>query len=252
MDTTRFQFISPATFESYRTIVAPLAELCWPEFMLHDPISNEHWGALFESFPDYQFGIYDTGSDRVAAMGNSVPLNWDDDIKNLPEKGWDWAFEQAVHDHRTGLEPNIQCAIQIAVHPEYQGQGLSKSMVRAMRAVGISKGFQGLIAPVRPNQKKLYPLTDIDHYIGWKTKDGQPFDTWIRVHIKAGAKIVKVCHQSMVIRGKIADWESWTSLKFSESGRFIIPGALNPIEISLEKDDGLYVEPNVWIFHELT
>lgn len=104
MDTKRFQLIAPATFEGYRTMVAPLAEICWPEFMLHDPIANEHWGALFESFPDYQFSLYDTDSD----------------------------------------------------------------------------------------------------------------------------------------------------LKFSGGGRFIIPGALNPVEMNLEKDDGLYVEPDVWIFHELT
>ena len=125
-------------------------------------------------------------------------------------------------------------------------------MVQAMRTIGKSKGFHSLIAPVRPNQKNRYPLTDIDRYITWKTDDGQPFDAWLKVHKQAGARMIKVCHRSMVISGKRTEWESWTNLKFQESGQYIIPGALNPIEINLEKDEGLYVEPNVWILHNLS
>ncbi len=92
----------------------------------------------------------------------------------------------------------------------------------------------------------------MDRYITWKTGNGQPFDAWLRVHEQAGAKIIKVCHRSMVIRGNRAEWEGWTSMKFPESGKYVIPGALNPIEMDLEKDRGRYVEPNVWMIHELS
>ncbi len=141
MDLTRFQIITPATRGDYRQIVAPLAEACWPEFMLHDPVADEYWSALFERFSDYQFGMFDNQSRCIAAMGNSVPLQWTGDLNNLPEGGWDWAFEEAVHDHQRGLKPNIQCAIQIAIHPEYQGQGLSNVMVQAMRSMQNLKAF---------------------------------------------------------------------------------------------------------------
>ena len=40
-------------------------------------------------------------------------------------------------------------------------------------------------------------------------------------------------------------------MKFPQSGRYIIEGALNPIEIDIEKDEGVYIEPNVWIVHEV-
>jgi hypothetical protein len=40
-------------------------------------------------------------------------------------------------------------------------------------------------------------------------------------------------------------------MKFPQSGEYIIPGALNPIEMNIEKDEGLYIEPNVWIVHEV-
>ena len=207
MDPTRFQIITPSTDNDYRKLVGPLAEACWPEFMLHDPIADEYWSALFERFSDYQFGMFDTQSHQIAAMGNSVPLQWNDHLDNLPEEGWDWGFEEAIYGHKRGRDPNIQCAIQIAIHPEYQRRGLSKAMVRAMRNIGKSKGFQSLIAPVRPNQKSLYPLTDMDRYLIWKTDDGRPFDAWLRVHKEFGAEIIKVCHRSMLISGSRRDWE---------------------------------------------
>jgi hypothetical protein len=40
-------------------------------------------------------------------------------------------------------------------------------------------------------------------------------------------------------------------LKFPQSGEYIIYGALNPIEMNIEKDEGTYIEPNVWIVHEI-
>jgi hypothetical protein len=34
-----------------------------------------------------------------------------------------------------------------------------------------------------------------------------------------------------------------------ESGTYVVPGALVPIEIDRERDEGVYVEPNVWMVH---
>jgi hypothetical protein len=94
-------------------------------------------------------------------------------------------------------------------------------------------------------------LISIDDYIAWKTIDDLPFDAWLRVHARVGARIIKPCHESMVIRGNRAEWETWTGMNFPQSGTYHIPGALNPIEMDLERDEGIYVEPNVWVVHEL-
>ena len=187
----------------------------------------------------------------MAAMGNSLPFHRDKELSELPEVGWDWVFLQAIADHKNGVKPNIEFAIQIAIHPDYQSQGLSMQMVEAMRAIGKSKGFKNLVAPVRPNQKSQYPLIRIDDYITWKNDDGLPFDAWLRVHARAGARIIKPCHEAMTIRGTRADWEEWAKLKFPQSGEYIIPGALNPMAMDVEKDEGVYVEPNVWLVHEI-
>jgi hypothetical protein len=66
-----------------------------------------------------------------------------------------------------------------------------------------------------------------------------------------GARIIKPCHEAMIISGTRADWEGWTGLKFPQSGTYYIPGALNPMEMNVEKDEGVYVEPNVWMVHSL-
>jgi GNAT superfamily N-acetyltransferase len=251
MNPNRFQLIAPDDLPDYRDRAGDLAEASWPEFMLHDPIAGENWHELFERFREYQFALLDTETNRMAAMGNSVPFHWDQPLEDLPDGGWDWVFLAAIENHKKDIEPNIQSAIQINIHPDYRSQGLSMRMVQAMRAIGQSKGFRYLVAPVRPNQKSQYPLIGIDDYIQWTDVEGLPFDAWLRVHARAGARIIKPCHEAMTIPGTRAEWEEWTNLKFPQSGTYYIPGALNPMEMDTEKDEGIYVEPNVWMVHEI-
>jgi GNAT superfamily N-acetyltransferase len=251
MNTSCFQIITPNDLVEYRDRADEIAEASWPEFMLHDPVANENWHELFDRFVDYQFALLDTETNRMAAMGNSLPFHWDKDVSDLPEGGWDWVFLKAVEDHKNGITPNIQSAIQIAIHPDYQSRGVSARMVQAMRAIGQSKGFKYLVAPVRPNQKGRYPLISIDDYIKWTNDEGLPFDAWLRVHARVGARIIRPCHKAMTIRGTCTEWEKWTGMKLPQSGQYIIPGALNPVDVNVEKDEGAYIEPNVWIVHEI-
>ena len=79
-----------------------------------------------------------------------------------------------------------------------------------------------------------------------------PLDAWLRVHVRLGGKIIKTCHESKIVRGTRAEWEQWTALKFPQSGKYMIPGALNSIEMNIEKDEGIYVEPNVWMAHVIS
>lgn len=245
----RFQVITPSTHNRYRDLVRGLNRTAWPEFMLHDAVANENWHHLLDSFADYQLALYDPENDRVAAMANSLPLRWDETLEDLPDGGWDWAFEEAVKQHKDGIAPNHHCALQVAIHPDYQSQRLSAPMIQNVRAVTRTKGLQALIIPVRPSGKSKYPLISLDDYITWKDEAGLPFDPWLRVHARLGGRIIKVCHRSKTVRGSRADWEAWTGVKFLQSGRYIIPGALSPIEMDVEKDEGIYLEPNVWLMH---
>ncbi|MDH4344913.1 MAG: transferase, partial [Thermoleophilia bacterium] len=64
-----------------------------------------------------------------------------------------------------------------------------------------------------------------------------------------GAKIVKVAPTSTVTTGSLAEWEEWTEMTFPDSGAYVVPGALVPVEIDRERDQGVYIEPNVWMVH---
>jgi len=253
MKSNHYKFITIKDIElnNYNDLTNEIAEASWPEFMLQDPVAAENWHELYERFGGFQFALMDTEANRMAAMGNSLPFHWDHPIEELPEGGWDWVFLKAIEDHKNGVEPNIQSAIQIAIHPDYQGQGLSSKMAQNMRGIGKSKGFKNLVAPVRPSQKSQYPLISIEDYITWTNDEGLPFDAWLRVHARLGAKIIKPCHEAMKISGTIASWAEWTGMKFPQSGTYIIPGALNPMGMDVEKDKGIYVEPNVWMTHQL-
>lgn len=222
----------------------------WPEFMFHDPVADRLWDRLEGTFADFQTMWLDE-DDHVAAVGNTLPLVWDGAIDHLPI-GWDDAFERAVRDHDAGCKPTALCAIQATVDRSRQGQGLSRMVLRGMRRRAAQAGLQVLIAPVRPTLKSEYPLTAMERYIRWTQSDGSPFDPWLRTHWRLGAQIVKVADPSMRIEGTIADWEAWTSMRFPESGQYVVPGALNPIEIDRQADRGRYSEPNVWMKHQVT
>ncbi len=227
-----------------------VTHVSWPEFMFHDPVS-ELFVDLFEKLPQYQFSFVEPGTDNVIALGNCIPLAFDGNPGDLPDTGWDWALDKGIRDHDTGVQPNILSALQIVVANDYRGQGVSTLAVNHMKNLGRAQGFKAMVAPVRPNSKSLYPLTPMEQFIRWQREDGLPFDPWLRVHARSGAKIIRVAHKAMRIPGTIAEWEEWTQMRFPESGEYVIPGALNPVTIDRENDRGVYIEPNVWMYHPL-
>jgi hypothetical protein len=111
--------------------------------------------------------------------------------------------------------------------------------------------MHSLVAPVRPTLKSLHPLTPIERYARWQRSDGEPFDPWLRVHWRMGAKYLKIAPEAAVITGTVAEWEGWTGMSFPESGEYVVPGALQPITIDWEPDTERYEDPNVWMRHRI-
>jgi GNAT superfamily N-acetyltransferase len=224
----------------------------WKAFMLEDTVANRYFMRLYRDFPQHQFGLYDAAGE-LAAVCNSIPFRWDGSLESLSPRGWDWVMETGMAEREGGIQPNAMSAISITIAPAYKSQGVSRAAVRAMKQIARANGLTALFAPVRPSLKAAYPLTPMERYVEWKHTDGEaPFDPWLRTHWRAGAKIIRVCPESMVVPGTVAQWEEWTGMRFPESGPYIVPGALNPVEFDLERDLGRYVEPNVWMQHDLS
>ena len=215
--------------------------------MLHDPISNSNWLKLFELFPEYQFSL--VANDEIIGVANCLPYFWDKSFEELPERGWDWVLEKGIKDKLNNINPNILNGLQVVVNEEYQGKGVSSIILKEMISIARNNDFKYITIPVRPSLKSQYPLISIDNYIGWRRDDDLPYDPWLRVHVRLGGIIIKTCHEAMYIPGTIDEWEEWTGLKFFESGKYIVEGALKPVEINIEKNIGEYIEPNVWILH---
>lgn len=221
----------------------------WAEFMLHDKISQLYWTKLFELFPTYQISI--KVKDDIVATANSIPFYWDKSLKKLPETGWDWVIEKGIIDKQNSLQPNMLAGLQIVVNPSFQGKRYSYIVLNEMKKIARQNNFEQLLIPVRPSLKHKYPLQKMADYIEWKSENNLPFDPWLRVHQRAGGEILKICQKSMYIKGTIAEWENWTEMKFFQSGKYIIKGALSPIKINLAEDFGEYFDANVWIVHKI-
>jgi GNAT superfamily N-acetyltransferase len=233
-----------------KTIFQEVKVPSWPEFMFHDPLANELWHFLQEDFAAYQFVLRDDAG-KTIAVGHTLPFHWEGALDALPETGWDGIFRKAVEDLQAGRAPNMITAIEATVLPAHRGGGISKRVIGEMRTIAKAHGFRTLVAPVRPSMKARYPTTPIERYVAWKTDEGLPFDPWLRTHARLRATIVKIAHESMRIPGRVAEWEAWTAMRFPESGEFIVPEALVPVRIDRERDEGLYVEPNVWMAHTI-
>jgi len=245
LKTRNLQLIRAVETDSFLDNANDVTLPSWPAFILNDGIANKYWSALNKEHRDFQFALIDEKSQKWMAVGNSIPVHFQGALETLPDTGWDWALKTGMESDKT---PTLLCALSIQVLPEYRGRQLSTPMIQIMHEIGRHFGFAQLIAPVRPNKKSDYPLIPMNLYIEW-LKEAKRFDPWIRVHEQLGARILNVCHESMLISATLEEWQSWTGMSFQSSGSYIIPGALAAISIDVDKNRGEYIEPNVWMLH---
>jgi GNAT superfamily N-acetyltransferase len=232
-------------------IFASDLESVWPEFMRQDAAAQLYFApSLFDLYLDFAFAGVADG--KVVARAFSVPFAFNIDGRaELPDGGWDEVIRWAHDDGMNGRAPNALSALEISLLPQMRGGGHSRAFLDAMKACAKAKGFAELFAPVRPNQKHLQPSMPMRDYVNTVGADGLPTDSWLRTHLRAGARLVKVAPYSMTIVGSIAEWSRWTGMPFDRSGEVRVAGALAPVMVSLEQDHAVYVEPNVWVRYAL-
>ncbi|KAJ5814022.1 uncharacterized protein N7503_000772 [Penicillium pulvis] len=187
---------------------------------------------------------------------------------------------------RTRTEaPNALSAISITVSPQYRSQGLADLLIMAMKQTALDQGYDALVVPLRPTRKSDYPRTEMADYLSWlatpnpdygvskmkakSTDPSLPFDPWLRKHVRLGARVVKVARRSMYVEGSAQDWQQWTGVNFSQligrkdtplkqeanSGKLyleaVFPKGLVPLRYYLDEQRCVYLEPNIWLYHEL-
>ena len=232
-------------------IFLPDIQSVWPEFMRHDATAQLYFApSQFEAYLDYAFAGVADG--KVVARAFSVPFAFNVEGRDeLPDGGWDQVIRWAHEDRMVGRASTALSALEITLVPEARGSGNSIALLNAMKCCARANGYKALFAPVRPNQKHLRPHTSMREYISEMRADGLPADPWLRTHLRAGGRVVKIAPYSMTIIGSIADWSTWTGATLDQSGEVAVAGGLAPLIVSLEQGYAVYVEPNVWVEHVL-
>jgi hypothetical protein len=243
---TRTLAEAPALTEASQQVIAD----GWPAFVLASQGAAVHWPRVLTEFAEYQVVLVDGHHGAVVGTGHSLPLAWDGTVEGLPA-GWDAALEQAIDDRDRGRTTSAAVGLSVTLATSHRGENLSRQVINGLRNAAAAHGHRSLVIPVRPNRKSAYPLIPMESYVTWTTPEGLAFDPWLRVHVRLGATILVVCPESMRITGPVEQWEEWAGMPFPGTGSYVVPDGLVPVQIDRDRNLGLYVEPNVWVHHDL-
>ena len=218
----------------------------WPEFILHDRCAADLMVRAWKDFPQFDVRLLEDGT--VTAGGWAVPLRWNGEAGDLPD-GYDGALTSALGGERDAAEPDTMCVMAVAVHPDRQRAGLAGQVITALRDRAARAGLGRVVVPVRATLKSRYPLTSMADFARWTRADGLHIDPWIRTHQRLGAEILCPAPRSMIVTGTVAEWQAWTGMAFPQTGQYVVPGALDLVDIDAERDHGSYAETNLWMRH---
>jgi GNAT superfamily N-acetyltransferase len=202
-------------------------------------------------FPDLQM-VCCIEECKVAGIAHCVPIHIGAlPTHELPDTGWSWALQIAVEQNKKGVMPDTICGLSITVLPDVQNAGVGSALIRAILSAARSRKMHRAVMPVRPILKSRWPSISMDEYLSWRRRDGYHVDPWIRAHEKVGGRVSHVCSRSMAIVAPLDKWRSWSGEKLDMTGSYALCGSLIPVRIDPTSGAGVYVEPNVWIIHEL-
>jgi GNAT superfamily N-acetyltransferase len=224
-----------------------------PAFMFESLVAERLMWRLPELFPELRLIAVDDGPDgeEVVAHVHALAFCWDGQDDSLPDRGWEGVLEQAVADADAGRTPTAASLLEASVRADRQGHGASRQLIEEARRRTRALGLGDLFGPVRPSGKHLEPRRPMAEYVAATRDDGLPVDPWMRVHVRLGARVVKVCPVSMTVAGTLAQWRGWSGLPLDRSGDVEVPGALAPVHVDVEAGSAVYIEPNVWMHHRL-
>jgi GNAT superfamily N-acetyltransferase len=239
-----------------RPDLAPLLEgfpTVWPEFLAHDPVTASLYDTIVATYPHFTVVAMDPAAPgAVVAKAVGLPLRLPAGVAGgLPDGGYDAVLLGAAADLLAGRTGNVATAVEVAVHPAARGTGVSTVVLEAVLRNAARLGYRDLVVPVRPNRKHEDPDAPMPEYVARTRPDGLPRDPWLRVHVRAGGRVLGVAPCSMTVAGTLAQWRAWTGLPFDVDGPVRVPEALAPVLCDTVRDRAVYVEPNVWVHHAL-
>jgi len=181
----------------------------FPPFITADREVPKYIGRIRSVFADLEIVLL--GDGRIVAAAWGVPIRWSGDQADLPD-GYTHTLRIALEHHDEGIEANTLVVMAAQVHPACRGRGIATAALDALRDVASARGWDKVIAPVRPTSKSLYPLIPIETFAVWVREDGLSVDPWIRTHQRMGGRIIATAPMSQTMTGSCAEWEAWTGV----------------------------------------
>jgi len=184
---------------------------------------------------------------KIIGQANSIPFHWPTphDSSTLPDRGWDRVLAIGGSPEKAPGPANALSALSVAIDPDYRasklsGIDLATEMLKGLKTIAKSQGFEAFVVPVRPTRKGAggNVWVDMERYVRCKKGEDPTakilsgrdalqkeegielmdqkdlYDPWLRKHVEMGAKLVKVCWRSTIIERAVEDWERWTGVSF--------------------------------------
>ena len=105
---------------------------------------------------------------------------------------------------------NSLALLELTLTQEARGRGVARESLGCLRSWAAAKGFDGIVAPVRPITKAERSGDTIDEFLD-DVLSARWSDPWVELHLSLGGRICGIAHRSMVVVGTLEQWQAWTN-----------------------------------------
>lgn len=180
--------------------------------------------------------------DLPVAAVRAARLRWDGTLDDAPAGGVGQAVRRAGE-----ADADTLAVLDVSVAFGARGRGVGAAILRALPDRTTRAGLARTLVLVRPHAKATYPLVPFARYLSFTIGDGRPFDPWVRAAWTAGLIPVRGVDRSLVARADVASFERWLGVVVPGSGPYLLEGAIKPAIVEVERDEGRYREPHLWM-----
>jgi GNAT superfamily N-acetyltransferase len=219
--------------------VAAAIEADVPPFLAE--LTAAHRDRLAEAAPELQWLVEEDGLPVAVVRG--VALRWDGRAEHAPAGG---AGEAVRRAGEAGADTLAVLTVTVAFGARGRGVG-SALLTDLVEGGAATAGLARTLLLLRTHAKRDYPLVPYPRYVSAVRADGAPFDPWLRAAWRAGLVPVLGVDRSLVARAPLAAWQRWLGLPVPGSGPYLVEGAIKPANLELERDEGRYREPHLWV-----
>lgn len=228
--------------------IGELESESFPEYVNAEPTWSECFPKILEAQAHLQIFIVDGKCDELLAVICHCQLSWDGDPTTLP--GYNQLLRETLVEDDT-QQPNMLVGIMGIVPDKHRGKNVPEKLYMAMQKLAKDYNFDYITSPIRPTLKHLYPNYSTEEYLSWKTKDGRPFDPWIRTNMASDTECLGIAHDSIGVTASLEQWQEWCGMVFPVSGEYLIPGGHKLLKVDVENDSAFYGEDHVWYSYDL-